>query len=115
MNKILILACMLSVASMQAGDKKPTYEKVGDLIKVTYYYSNGNVKEQGFFKDKKLTGTWECFDESGAKTVIAYYEEGKKVGKWLLWKGSLLREINYENYVIANVQTWKEDTKIAIK
>ncbi|MFL0083714.1 membrane-binding protein [Tenacibaculum maritimum] len=90
MNKILILACVLSVASMQAGDKKPTYEKVGDLIKVTYYYSNGNVKEQGFFKDKKLTGTWECFDESGAKTVIAYYEEGKKSREMVIVERQLI-------------------------
>lgn len=115
MKKLIIFACILSVSLLQAQDKEPTFEKAGDLVKATYYYNNGAVKEQGFFKDKKLAGTWEHFDATGNKTAIAHYKDGKKVGKWLLWSGNLLKEINYENSVVASVQTWKEDAKIAIK
>lgn len=34
----------------------PTYIVEGDLVKATYYYEDGSIKTQGFFKNKKLTG-----------------------------------------------------------
>lgn len=115
MKKLIVLACLLTFGLTQAQKVKPTYEKAGDLVKVTYFYDNGTVKEQGFFKNKKLAGTWTAFDVKGNKTVIAHYKNGKKVGKWFMWSKEGLREINYEKNVIASVQTWKEDTKIAVK
>lgn len=115
MKKLIIAACVLSVSLLQAQDTEPKFEKSGDLVKATYFYKNGDVKEQGFFKDKKLTGTWTSFDAEGNKTAIAHYNEGKKVGKWFMWKKDGLTEIDYTNNVIASVQTWKEETKMAIK
>ncbi|WP_299124411.1 nicotinic acid mononucleotide adenyltransferase [uncultured Tenacibaculum sp.] len=115
MKKLIIAACVLSVSLLQAQDTEPKFEKSGDLVKATYFYKDGKVKEQGFFKNKKLTGTWTSFDEKGNKTVIAHYEAGKKVGKWFMWKEDGLKEIDYNNNVIASVQTWKEETKMAIK
>lgn len=115
MKKLVILACSLTFGLMQAQEVKPTYEKAGDLVKVTYFYKNGKIKEQGFFKDKKLSSTWRSFDIKGNKTSIAHYKNGKKVGKWFIWNKDELKEINYENNTIASVQTWKEDTKIAVK
>lgn len=115
MKKIFILACFLVAGFTQAQDTNPLYEIEGDLVKVTHFYDNGAVKEQGYFKDKKLTGTWTTFNIKGDKTAIAHYNNGKKVGKWFIWDKEGLKEINYENYTIASVQTWKQDTRIAVK
>ncbi len=115
MKKILTIVCLLAFGLTQAQDIKPLYEKDGDIIKVTHFYNNGNIKEQGFYKNKLLNGTWTRFDEKGNKTVIAHYKEGKKTGKWFMWSGNELKEINYENNAVANVQTWKEDSRVAVK
>jgi len=114
MKKLVVLACGLAFAMVQA-QEEPKFEKAGDLVKVTYFYKDGTVKEQGFFKDKKLAGTWMTFDEKGNKTAIAHYEDGKKVGKWFMWNKDGLKEIDYKDNTVASVQTWKEETKIAIK
>lgn len=115
MKKLIIAVCMLSVSFMQAQDVKPKYEVEGDLVKATYFYKDGTIKEQGFFKDKKLTGTWTSFDKKGNKVTIGHYEAGKKVGKWFMWKEDGLKEIDFKDNAIASVQTWKEETKMAVK
>ncbi|MBE7633257.1 toxin-antitoxin system YwqK family antitoxin [Tenacibaculum finnmarkense] len=115
MKKFILVVCILSISLLQAQSTETTFEKENDLVKATYFHENGQVKEQGFFKDKKLTGTWISFNEKGIKTTIAHYEAGKKVGKWFMWKEDGLKEIDYNNNVIASVQTWKEETKMAIK
>lgn len=115
MKKIVVIACMLSAGLMQAQEVTPKYEKAGDMVKVTSYYEDGKVKEQGFFKDKKLEGTWVTYDNEGNKTAIAHYEQGRKVGKWFLWHKDGLKEVNYENNAVASVQHWKESTNIAVK
>ncbi len=116
MKKIVVLIGLLVVGSVFAqNETKSQYEKEGDLIKVTHYHNNGNIKEQGFYKNKKLHGKWVIFDASGDKKVMAFYNQGKKVGKWFIWDKSELKEINYENNTIASIQSWKESTKIAVK
>lgn len=115
MKKLIIFVCILTVSFIQAQDKSPLFERAGDLVKATYYHADGSIEKQGFFKNKKLEGTWTSFDKKGNKTAIAHYKKGKKVGKWFMWEGNVLREINFENSAIASVQTWKEDTKIAVK
>lgn len=114
MKKLLFIACILSVGLMQAQDKQPTYERSGDLVKATYYYEDGSIEKQGYFKNKKLTGEWTQFDKKGNKVAIGHYKDGKKVGKWFIWNKDLLTEINYENNVIASVNTWKQDTRVAV-
>jgi len=94
--------------------KKPTYEKQDGLVKVTMYFETGEIKEQGFYDaDKKLTGKWIQFNKKGKKTTIAHYYKGKKVGKWFVWKGSKLLELDYENSKIASVSEWKDNSTIA--
>ena len=114
MKKMIFLACLFIGLVTQAQEKKPLYEAVGDLVKATYYYADGSVESQGFFKDRKLTGQWTKFDEKGNKIAIGYYKKGKKVGTWFQWKGNVLRQINYDNNKIASVSNWKEDTKVAV-
>ena len=115
MKKIAVLVCLLSVTLMQAQEITPKYEKSGDLVKVTSFHEDGSIKEQGFFKNKKLEGTWVTYDAKGNKTAIAHYKDGEKVGKWFFWHKDGLKEVNYENSTVASVQHWKEATSIAVK
>ncbi len=115
MKKLIILASLFVGSLIFAQENNPLFEKDGDKVKVTYFYKNGNIKQQGFYKDKLLTGTWATYDENGNKKVVAQYKEGKKVGKWLIWNNGELKEVNYEQNTVASVQTRKEDTNIAIK
>ena len=115
MKKIIVLVCILSISFIQAQNKKTTFEKQGELVKATYYYENGDIEKQGFFKNNKLEGTWVSYNTKGKKTAIAHYTKGKKTGKWFMWGGNILREIDYKDNIIASVQEWKEDSKIAFK
>ena len=113
--KNILAICMLSMATIGFAQKiEPTFKAENDLVKATYFYNNGSIKTQGYFKNKKLTGEWVRFDKTGNKTQLAYYAEGKKVGKWFVWSDEALKEINYNNNAIASVNVWKPDTKLAI-
>ncbi|MBG7613485.1 nicotinic acid mononucleotide adenyltransferase [Polaribacter sp. BAL334] len=112
--KKLITICMLAMATLGFSQEiDPTYIVEGDLVKATYYYEDGSIKTQGFFKNKKLTGEWVQFDKSGNKTQLAYYNEGKKVGKWFIWTEDTIKEINYKDNVISSVNVFKNDSKVA--
>ena len=113
MKKAILLAILFISAIGFSQEKETTFEKEGNLVKATYYFDNGDVKVQGFFKDKKLTGTWTRFDRNGNKTKIAQYKAGKKVGKWFVWNNESLKEINYDNNVVIAVNEWKSESKLA--
>ena len=113
MKKVIFLAIFFIAALGYAQENEPTYERVGDLVKATYYHQDGAVSVQGFFKDKKLSGEWTSFDKEGNKTQKGQYKEGKKIGKWFLWDKESLKEINYTNNTIASVQEWKSESKLA--
>ena len=114
-TKKIITIFLLSIATIGfSQENKPTFKAEGDLVKATYYYENGSIKTQGFFKNKKLTGEWVSFDKSGNKSQIGYYENGKKVGKWFFWGKESLKEINYEDNIVASVNVWKSESKIAL-
>ncbi|MEQ6124924.1 nicotinic acid mononucleotide adenyltransferase [Pseudotenacibaculum sp. MALMAid0570] len=114
MRKVLAIACLFAVCLVQAQDNQPTYKAVGDLVEATYYFADGSVHKKGFFKNQKLTGKWTEFDQKGNRVAIGYYNEGKKVGTWVQWKNNKLRQISYDNNVVASVSAWEEDVKIAI-
>ncbi len=114
MKKIIsiVILCLGILAYGQ--EKKPTFKAEKDLVKATYYYEDGSIKTQGYFKDKKLTGEWVRFDKSGNKIQIGNYKNGKKVGKWLIWDKESLKEINYQDNAIASVNVWKSESKMAL-
>lgn len=114
MKKLVFTVCLLVAMTMQAQEMKPSFEKVGDEVKATYYYEDGTIFRQGFFKDQKLSGKWTEFDRKGNKVTVGYYKKGMKVGTWFHWRGDILRQVNYENNAIASVSTWREDTKVAV-
>ncbi|MCH4822684.1 nicotinic acid mononucleotide adenyltransferase [Gramella lutea] len=101
-----------SVAMAQDKDPKPVFEKQGDLIKGTFYYEDGSVKQEGTYKDGRLHGEWVSYDQNGEKTAIANYENGKKSGKWFFWSEDKLTEVDYQNSVIASVNSWKSESSL---
>jgi len=105
------MLCLVTIGYAQ--EEQPTFVAEGDLVKATYYYEDGSIKTQGFFKDKKITGEWIRFDTDGNKTQLAFYNNGKKVGKWFIWSKDSLKEINYENNSIASVNEWRQESKVA--
>tara|TARA_R110002126_G_scaffold77796_3_gene194043 strand:- start:115823 stop:116221 length:399 start_codon:yes stop_codon:yes gene_type:complete len=114
MKKIITLVVLCLTIAVYAQDKQPTFKAENDLVKATYYYEDGSIKTQGYFKDKKLTGEWVGFDKSGNKVQLGYYDNGQKVGKWFVWTKESLKEINYEENTIASVNVWKSESKVAL-
>ncbi len=114
MKTLLSVAFLLSFSFIQSQEIEPSYEVEGDKVKATYYFADGKVYKQGFFKNKKLAGKWSEFDNKGTIVSTGFYKDGKKVGTWFQWNKNNLRQINYENNSIVTVNTWKEDTKLAV-
>jgi antitoxin component YwqK of YwqJK toxin-antitoxin module len=109
MKKILILGALFISGLTFAQNSKPFLEQEGNLVKATYYYENGKVQQQGYFKDGKLTGQWVAFDESGNKKSIGEYTNGEKTGKWFFWNDKSLSEVDYSDSRVAAIKTWKQD------
>jgi len=116
-KKIVLAAAFLmgGVAIAQDTDPKPVFEEQGNLIKGTFYYEDGSIRQEGTYKDGRLHGKWVSYDQNGKKTAIANYENGKKNGKWFFWSETKLTEVDYQNSVIASVNSWKNKSSIADK
>ena len=112
MKKALIIVLFFCTGLIFA--QETTYKKEGGLVAVTHYYENGNVKETGFYKNKKLHGEWTKYNKKGIKVVRAYYNDGKKTGKWMYSLDGVLTEVDYESNKIVNVYTWNKDDRIAV-
>ncbi len=91
----MMVVLFTSIGFSQNNKVESTYEKQGNLVAVTNYYDNGSVKEQGFYKDKKLHGEWKMYNQEGVLIVTAHYENGKKTGKWVFLKDGVLTEVDY--------------------
>ncbi len=114
MKRIAVILMILSVGIVYAqNDNKTKYEQKGDLVEATIYNDNGQLEQHGFFKDKKLHGTWTYFNDKGEKVSIGNYVNGIKTGKWLFKNDDGVKEVNYVNGKVVKV-TKLEDTSIAL-
>lgn len=114
MKKYIVIGAMLISGMIFAQNTavKPKLEAVGNLVKATYLYDNGQVQQEGFYKNGKLQGKWVSYDVNGNKTVVAEYNAGQKVGKWFFWNDSVLSEVDYSDNRVASVKNWKQDTVV---
>ncbi len=90
----------------------PKHEAVGNLVKSTYYFENGAVSQEGFYKNGKVHGEWTSYNEKGEKTALANYNEGAKTGKWFFWNDNEVSEVEYANSRVAVVKTSKEEAVV---
>lgn len=114
---IMLALAMIAGATVSAQNEsiKPVFEKEGDLIKATYFHSEGVVSQEGTFKDGELHGTWVSYDTEGNKIAMGHYTEGIKTGKWFFWNEDNLSEVDYANNRLAQVLTWNKSTLTSSK
>ena len=114
MKKYIVLGAVLLSGMLFANEGKPKLELAkNNTVMATYYYDNGQIQQQGTFKDGKLHGEWISYDENGNKIAIAEYNHGAKVGKWFLWNDSSLNEVDYAANKIVAVKNWKKEAVAA--
>ena len=65
MKRYIAMAALLIGGLASAQQNKPVLEEVNGMVKVTYYYENGKVQQEGFYKEGKLEGKWISYDENG--------------------------------------------------
>ena len=109
MKKIIIAGLLLSAGVLSAQTKDHDFSIENNIVKATYYYENGNIKQEGSYKDGKLHGSWTSYNEDGTKLAMGEYKNGQKCGKWLFWTGAVLNEVDYADSRIAEVKKWSKD------
>ncbi|GAA0871549.1 hypothetical protein GCM10009117_06950 [Gangjinia marincola] len=102
----MLVAIMLG-SVLNAQDVKPSFEKQGELVKGTFFYENGTVKQEGTYKNGKLHGEWVSYDQHGDKLAMAEYDQGVKTGKWFFWTEDGLVEVDYNRNAVTQVTNWK--------
>ncbi|OXB05638.1 toxin-antitoxin system YwqK family antitoxin [Flavobacterium pectinovorum] len=109
MKKCVILVAMMFSGILVAQEGKPELEAVGNKVKATYYYDNGRVQQEGFYKDGKLDGAWVSYDEKGNKLAVGEYTNGMKTGKWIFFNANNLCEVAFENSQVASVKNLQKN------
>lgn len=110
---IFFLAVMFSVC-MYPQDTEPTLEKVGKMVKATYFHENGEIAQTGYFLNDKLHGQWFMYDVSGKKIASGKYNEGMKSGKWFFWEAQILKEVDFADNKIVNVKNWNQSEVVSV-
>lgn len=111
---VFILVMVLSATIYPQDTIEPTLEKVGKMIKATYFYENGNMAQTGYMLKGKLHGQWFMYDVKGKKIASGKYVEGKKFGKWFFWEGDVLQEVDFVDNRIVNVKKWNQSEVVSI-
>ena len=114
MKKYIMIAAVLISSVVMAQNKQPKLEAVGEMVKVTYLHDNGQVQQQGYYKNGKLEGQWVSFDDKGNKVAVAEYKNGQKVGTWLHWNEAAISQVSYSNNRIASVKNIKKDNLVSV-
>lgn len=114
--KKLFIAVMLVVSGVIfAQENNVKHEIVNKMVKSTYYYDNGQIQQEGFYKNGKVHGEWISYNMDGEKVAIGKYENGKKVGKWFFWSGADLMEVDYTDTRVAQVKKWSSEAIVLNK
>ena len=114
--KTITILLLAFTGFVNAQKKEPMVEKVGNMLKVTFYHENGEIAQIGCLKNRKLQGEWTMYSEDGKKIALGHYHEGKRTGEWFYWKtdGDALREVYYEEGRIINVIEWSNSAPISL-
>jgi len=110
---VFFLAVMFAVV-VSAQDTKPKFEKVGEMVKATYFHDNGELAQTGYMLNGKLHGDWVMFDTQGKKIATGQYVNGTKTGKWFFWKNDVLREVDFTDNRVVNVKDWSQGEVVSV-
>ena len=111
---IFFMAVMFSVC-MYSQDTEPTLEKVGKMVKATYFHENGEIAQTGFLLKGKLHGQWLMYNAEGRKIASGKYIDGKRAGKWFFWEGQILKEVDFVDNRIVNVKNWNQSEVVSVQ
>lgn len=111
MRNFMTLGLML-LSGVIFAQKEAKHEIEGEQVKSTYYYENGQIRQEGFYKDGKVHGKWISYDQNGTRTAVGEYTNGMKTGKWFFWNNSKLSEVDYSDSRIASVKNWTQDAVV---
>ena len=114
MKNIMFLVTALFSVCMYAQDTQPTLEKVGKMVKATYFHENGNIAQTGYLMKGKLHGQWFMYTDNGKKIASGKYNEGKRAGKWFFWEGEILKEVDYVDNRIVSVKNWNGSEIVSV-
>ena len=115
MKKLFITAMLVVSGALFAQDDNAKHEVVDQMVKSTFYHDNGQVQQEGFYKNGKVHGEWISYNMNGEKVAIGKYENGKKVGKWFFWSGADLMEVDYTDTRVAQVKKWSSEAIVLNK
>lgn len=80
------------------GDKVAHFSVVkGKPSGILVIYHKDGTTETGHYRNGKIDGAWQKWDNKGQKLAEGYYVSGKKNGKWIIWndKGEVRYELDY--------------------
>lgn len=108
--KTLIVTVALLVTSLIGAQNSiaPKFTENDGLVSAVYYHENGQISQEGTYKNEKLEGKWISYDINGNRTSVGEYADGMKVGKWLIWSEKGLTQVDYSNNKIASVKVLSE-------
>ncbi len=72
--------------------------------KWSYWYENGNLWSEGYYKDGENDSIRNVWFENGKKRYEGLYHSGKEAGKWKFYdeKGQLAKEVDYDTVGLSN-------------
>jgi antitoxin component YwqK of YwqJK toxin-antitoxin module len=116
MKKYILIALLFIGTTVTAQNlNQPKLETKGTLTVATYFYDNGSVQQEGAFNKKgALEGLWTSYDFEGNKLSQGNYSNGIKTGKWFFWTENSLKEVDFVNSKIMNVNEWSRKSELAI-
>jgi len=106
MKKFIFLLALafVSTSVFSQKEKELKLNKETNLIEATYYHDNGQISQKGTFNlERKLHGDWISFNDSGEKVSEGVYDKGIRTGKWFFWNDGVIKEVEFDNNVIASV------------
>ncbi|MFD0796086.1 nicotinic acid mononucleotide adenyltransferase [Maribacter chungangensis] len=112
MKKIFYIVALTFSFGVYAQDVAPKFEKEGNKVKATYFHTNGEIAQQGYFLNEKLEGEWTMFNEKGDKIAMGNYFKGAKTGTWMFWEGDTVKEVDFNDNRIAAVTESKRRKSI---
>lgn len=105
----LIIVFFTTIMVFGQKEKELTLNEDTGLIEAVYYHDNGVVSQKGTFNlDRQLHGEWISFNEQGEKITQGVYRDGLRTGKWTFWQGDTVKEVVYENNLVASVNGVKK-------
>jgi antitoxin component YwqK of YwqJK toxin-antitoxin module len=110
MKNLMISGMLLVSGVFFAQEVKPKFVAVdNDMIQATYFYDNGQVKQEGVYLDGKLHGKWVSYNEDGTKQTSGEYNQGEKVGTWTFYNAATIKKVAFSNSRVASVNIISKD------